>query len=196
MHAASRRKIWHLLLGLRADQQEECEQVLYIVRNFLVMKNQTIYAMELVDNILEYSQGSEGSLHASIQTVLNAIARLVRPRMLRLGIRLEIVGDDQSVAMRQDHIMQVMLNLVSNAMDNVQNLEAEAKWVRISVSATEDKAVISCTNGGGAISKEFVASLRLLQKAHGSLEIHRESPHPEVVIRIPAIRMEDYKQSG
>jgi signal transduction histidine kinase len=196
MHAASRRKIWHLLLGLRADQQEECEQVLYIVRNFLVMKNQTIYAMELVDNILEYSQGSEGSLHASIQTVLNAIVRLVRPRMLRLGIRLEIMGDDQSVAMRQDHIMQVMLNLVSNAMDNVQNLEADAKWVRISVSATEDKAVISCTNGGGAFSKEFVASLRLLQKAHGSLEIHKESPHAEVVIRIPAIRMEDYKQSG
>ncbi|HET9236660.1 MAG TPA: ATP-binding protein [Oligoflexus sp.] len=196
IHAASRRKIWHLILSLSADQQEECEQVLYIVRNFLVMKNQTTFVMELVENILEYSKGSESPLNASTQAVLDAIIRLVRPRMLRLGIRLDVMGDDCTVTMSQGHMMQVMLNLVSNAMDAVANLGSDQKWIRISVSETEGKAVISCASGGGSARKDSLAFERLIQKAQGSLEINSQSPYPEIVFRIPSIRMQEYKRSG
>jgi signal transduction histidine kinase len=196
MHAAARRKIWHLLLSLSPDQQEECEQVLYIVRNFLVMKNQTIHAMELVENILEYSKGGDGQLQASTQTVLDAIVRLVRPRLLRLGIRLDVMGHDSYVAMNQGHLMQVMLNLVSYAMDAMQNLGPDEKWIRISVSASEDRTIIRCASGAAVSPKDFVASLRLLQKAHGSLDLDSESPQPELVLRIPSLKMEEYRQSG
>jgi signal transduction histidine kinase len=196
IHAESRRKIWNLLLSLPHDQQEECEQVLYIVRNFLVMKNQTIFAMDLVENILEYSKGGDGSSHASTHAVLDAIVRLIRPRMLRLGIRLDLMGEDSSVAMNQGHLMQVLLNLVSNAMDIIETHDSDAKWIRISVSAADDKTVIICANGGAAINKDFTASLRLVHKAHASLEISSEASHPEVILRIPSIRMEEYKQSG
>lgn len=196
MHAASRRKIWQLLLILSPDQQEECEQVLYIVRNFLVMKNQTIHAMELVENILEYSKGGDGHLQASTQAVLDAIVRLVRPRLLRLGIRMDVIGHDSYVAMNPGHLMQVMLNLVSHAMDTMQGLGPDAKWIRISVSATEDRTVIRCANGAAVTPKDLVTSLRLLQKAHASLDIDGESPQPELVLRIPSLKRDEYRQSG
>jgi nitrogen-specific signal transduction histidine kinase len=39
-------------------------------------------------------------------------------------------------------------------------------------------------------------SLRLLQKAHGMLEIHSDAPQPDIRLIIPSIRMEELKRSG
>lgn len=196
IHATSRKKIWHLLLNLPPERQEECEQVLYIVRNFLVMKNQTIYALELIKNILEYSSSSESPSRASTQTVLDAIVRLVQPRMQRLGISMDVIGGDHAVAMSQGHMMQVLLHVISSAMDAVENLGSHEKWIRINVSEADDQTLIRCVHGGAAINKDLASSLRLMKKAHGALEFKSESPQPEIHIRVPSIRMEEYKRSG
>jgi signal transduction histidine kinase len=209
LQAASRRKIWQFLLALPTERQEECEHVLYIVRNFLVMKNQTLYAMELVDTILEYSKSSGSLMHASTQGVLDAIVRLVRPRMQRLGIRMDVIGGDSAVAMGQGPMMQVLLNIINNAMDAVQNLSTSEKWIRITVSPADDKTIISCAHGGAAVRNENAeakelarhglgldVSLRLLQKVHGSLDINSELSQANIRLTIPSIRMEEFKITG
>jgi DNA-binding response OmpR family regulator len=205
MDGQTRLKIWHELLKLSPQEQEECEQTLYIVRNFLVMQHQTLYASELVRNILEYSWANSAEEDASTQVVMENVYRLIRPRLQRLGITMERPTLDHSIAMNQGQLMQVMLNLISNACDAVEPLDKDQKWIRISISEVQDRIVIRCANGGKPLTPEIAEtmlqdswsskgkngfglglgiSLRLIQKAQGLLEINSEASHPEITLSL------------
>ncbi len=217
MDAAARQKIWQAILSMPPAQQAECDQILCLVRNFLVMKHQSLYALELVRNILEYSRGSDRHEEASTHSVFEAIVRLVRPRLQKLGVRMDVAAADHAVAMNQGHLMQVMLNLISNAIDAIEPLGPGERWIRLAVTMDQDRTVISCSNGGEPFSKEHAAamlldststktgkgyglglgiSLRLMQKAHGNLEISSEAPHPEIRLTLPTLRKEEFRRSG
>jgi|GEM_PF-6677785 len=113
--------------------------------------------------------------------------------------------------------MQVMLNLVSNASDAVEQLAREEQWIRLSISLDQGKTIIRCANGGPALTKEIAESmlqdsgaakskkgfglglgisLRLIQKAHGILEINTAAAHPDIVIVLASRPIETLKLSG
>ncbi len=217
MDPGARQKIWQAILSMPPAQQAECDQILCLVRNFLVMKHQSLYALELVRNILDYSRSSDRHEEASTQSVFEAIARLVRPRLQKLGVRMDVAAGDHAVAMNQGHLMQVMLNLISNALDAIETLGPGERWIRIAVTVDQDRTVISCSNGGEPFSKERATamlvdspttktgkgyglglgiSLRLMQKAHGMLEISSETPHPEIRLTLPSLKREEFRRSG
>ncbi len=217
MDPAERLKIWQEILSLSKQEIDECEQTVYIIRTFLVLQHQAQYASNLVKNILEYSREGHTQQNCFVRTAIEAIVRLVKPRMQRLGIKIELPGADYAVSINPGHMMQVLLNILSNACDAVENLEKSERWIKLAVETNPSHTIIVCSNGGPPLSAEKAhsmlqdswsskgnkgfglglgISLRLLQKAHGTLEVHVKAPHPEIRLILMSSLAEAARQSA
>jgi len=206
--------------SVEAEEGQKLAQLGRLMQDFsheLVMQNQSLYASELLRNILEYTQGNTTGEDASTLMVMEVVARLVQARMQRLGIRMDMSSLDVLVPINQGQLMQVMLNLIANACDAVENLSREDRWIRVGITQQPGKTTISCSNGGPPLTKDFAAAMlqdfasiqgkkgfglglgisqRLIKKCQGILEINTQAPHPEVLIVLPSRPYEKMKRSS
>ncbi len=203
MNAESRLKLWRQVLELSPEIQQECEQTTYIIQNFTVMQHQTLYASELVKNILDFARRDEAPNEASTVAVLDRVVRLVKPRLQSLGIKIQIPSEDHTVSISQSNLMQVLLNLISNACDSLETIERDNRWIRISIATQNNLMTLSCANEGIPFTPEMAEnmlqntvkpqdqknyglglgiSLRLIQRARGRLEVNCEARTPEINI--------------
>lgn len=97
---------------------------------------------------------SENQLHELIEETLD----LCRQRISAKGVRLDLFMPDSPVYFkaRGVQISQVILNLLNNALDALDTLEAgEEKWIRIKIIETADKLQFIISNSGPGIPENI-----------------------------------------
>jgi len=145
-------------------------------------------------------------LNELIETTLELMAQRFRNHQIQLIV--PHVAEKIILECRPHHILQVLVNLLSNAYDAVNELPE--KWVRIDFEKLSPWFVIQVTDSGSGISVEHQAKLfnpffstkkvqygtglglsisrSLMQKQGGSLDYDPKSPHTRFVVRIPMHR--------
>lgn len=203
-----RQALWREILNLTPEQQQECQHAIRVVRNFLVMQEQTRYASDLIVNILEYSrQGSAGDSAELVESI-QRVAKMIKPRTHRLGIRIELDLQPWRLRINPGQLMQVTLNLLTNACDAVEGLTESERWISIQSRIADQKPVLSFSNGGPALSPDIAAAIfqttwsskgkkgyglglgisqRIAQRAHGSIQLNKDAKSPQFDVHLEFI---------
>jgi signal transduction histidine kinase len=93
----------------------------------------------------------------SIQTVVQGIVRLVRPALARQAVQLELAlsGGDDRVTGHVAQLQQVLLNLVSNAVDAMADNQGREKVVTLSTRVEgERRMMLEVADTGSGIDPE------------------------------------------
>jgi two-component system sensor histidine kinase TtrS len=98
----------------------------------------------------------------SIRECIEPAVELLRPRLSQHGIEVDINYSRQDAMVHADRVQieQVIVNLVLNAIDAVQNLNADAKKIEVQVSQIEDgQTAITVSDSGDGLPASKVERL-------------------------------------
>jgi signal transduction histidine kinase len=143
----------------------------------------------------------------SVRTVIQDTMQLCADRLRREGVRIEesYEPEDLKIECRPTQLSQVILNLVNNALDELQS--RPEKWIRFEARSLDSDAEITLTDSGPGIpaavrdkmfqpfftTKEIgkgtglglSISKGLVESHHGSLRLDPDSQRTRFVIRVP-----------
>lgn len=90
-----------------------------------------------------------------VRQVFKDIQELCQERLRFKGISLifDSIPDDLYVNARSSEMLQIILNLVSNAQDTLASVDGD-RWIRISAQQVENRIEISVSDSGPGVPKE------------------------------------------
>lgn len=95
---------------------------------------------------------TEVSLEELLRPALDICEGLLKP----LGVKLTVTLHDPDYRVRC-HVValsQVILNLLTNSVDAIANLETKSRWIRVESEADEQRLYISVTDAGSIASEQ------------------------------------------
>ncbi len=115
-------------------------------------------AVEHVANVVSAQQAharSRGVVETvSIQTVLDDVLPLTRPKLDAFGVTVKILGDPQATLITERHqVVQVLENLVRNGAEAMVSTPG-LREIRIETIAMEDMLCIRVSDTGPGVNKE------------------------------------------
>ncbi len=137
----------------------------------IVERNQTrIY--DLVMDMLNYSKDRVPVLQmADVNTVISDVIELAAARAEECGVSLEFRrGDDVPMAMfDEEGIHRAVLNIVSNAIDAVENVERGAVVIQTGYDKNADMLLVAVSDNGPGIPDDQRASIfNVFESSKGS----------------------------
>ena len=132
---------------------------------------------------------------------------LCQQKIEKIGAQLIIddIPKDLEINCRPAQVVQVTLNLLSNAVDAIEG--SENLWIRLSVEEKENSVLLLITDSGNGIPKEIADQLfapfyttkatgkgtglglslskKFIENHSGTLTINHESPNTQFVIELP-----------
>ena len=120
-------------------------------------EHEVLRCSQIIKNLLSFSrmnkEGEEKVVVEDIAVVIERVLKLLTYRIRNEGVL--VISDygrhDNAVPMRSNKMQQVFVNLISNALDALQ--DKETKEIRIKVQSTEDDVSISISDNGSGIPK-------------------------------------------
>jgi signal transduction histidine kinase len=197
-----RRDLWQQLSRLTLDQQTTCEQVLTLVRSYQLLEQQAHHAAELVVSILDYSRSSQHLGACRLDEVWNTLHRLIHPRLRKHRVTVRPGDLALTLPINAAHLMQILLNLIGNAVDAMQSLPADQRWIAITTMQGERLEVL-VDNAGAPIPGDLQTHLfergvsskgasgsglglfiarKLMQRASGQIRYDGRAAHPRFVL--------------
>jgi len=216
MPKADKQGIWTKILQLPEEDLLHCEHQLTLVRSFVLLRDQSRYARDLIMDILEFNRTQEGDPSCHLVRTVESVLKLSRPRLARQRIRVELSLTSVVVQINAGSFMQVLFNLLSNACDAMQALPSGERWINIQADLREDHLVIRFTNAGPPIPEAMARSIfergfsskgnqgsglglsivwRLLQRVHGRIELDPNAKSPSFIITLKVHRPSEVERT-
>lgn len=150
-----------------------------------------------------------------MKDVLKDVLSMCEDKLKKFGIELHLdIPEDLSFDARATQLAQVLLNLVSNAIDAIKG--TPESWIKIEAKADDLFVEIKVTDSGKGIPKELQEKImtpffttkaaglgtglglsisrRILADHHGELRYNPASRHTQFVIQLP--RSHTFKQAS
>ena len=138
---------------LSEDDPEHAE-----VRDYLKMiQDEAFRCKDITENLLDFSRTGDLQRHETdLRELVSGVMDMVRHLGKRQGKRLDLLpGDPVIASVGAQQIKQVVLNLITNALDSVESGGA----VTVSVQQRGDKALITFTDDGCGMTEEVLEHL-------------------------------------
>jgi two-component system, NtrC family, sensor kinase len=103
----------------------------------------------MIDNLLRFSRQSAHGTHVQLSPVVQQVLALREydPRTRNVGVELDIAPDLPFLAVNEDEIKQILLNLINNSSDALQEM-AGSKQIIIRAYQSGPQAVIEVEDTG------------------------------------------------
>jgi len=163
----------------------------------------------IINGLIGFSRKSEEDpyLVVNLRQLVKDSLDLIEPhyRNNRVSLQVEPVDDALAIRCKPVEISQVLINLLTNALDAAKN--QQDKWVCLQVAATETSVTLAVVDSGHGIPNEIAEQIftpffttkprgsgtglglsisqRILQKHGGTIELDRSAPNTTFVIRLP-----------
>lgn len=109
--------------------------------------------------------------YTPIMTIINDTLDLCQERFKKNEITITITEQaDVKIWCRPVEISQILMNLMMNSYDAIVDLKNE-RWVKIAVSTTENKCIITLTDSGEGISPKIAA--RIMEPFYSTKDVGR-----------------------
>jgi PAS domain S-box-containing protein len=131
-----------------------------LLTNLNVIKNTTDRIANIVRGLRSFSRNSEAdpAKMTKLNTILDDTIALCKERFQNANVDLQVdKAGDYSIECRATQISQVIMNLLGNSFDAIQN--RDIKWVKVSVTGTDQFVNIKVTDCGDGITKEVVEKI-------------------------------------
>lgn len=166
---------------------------------------------KIIRGLRSFSRNAENDpfVPSSITDVIQETLSLCSARLANHGIDVQVVGNqDVFVSCRSTQISQVLLNLLNNAHDAVETLDA--KWIRLTIEASEADVKILVEDSGSGIPEKVVKKMMqpffstkevgkgtgmglsiskgIVEEHGGKLSYDAAAPHTRFVIELPRVQ--------
>jgi signal transduction histidine kinase len=121
---------------------------------FEVIKKNAERLIRLVNNVLDYERIELGAFEMRFQEVnlkdlFGEVITSFRSEALQKKVNIRLEAEDLLVSADEDRMKQVMINLISNAL----NFSPESSEIVVSLEEEGGHAVVSVTDSGGGINE-------------------------------------------
>ena len=192
--------------------QRPSEEILYLHNQLhLIQQYQTIVqamkrCRELTSSILSLTRSQDSHAHCSLRTAWEQVQSMLQPRLRKHRIHLSSEVEDIEVPMAPHALLQILLNLLLNAIDAVQKLDPSQRWIEayseehgsrlkffISNAGPEIPAAIAehmfergfTTKGSKGSGVGLFIARRLARSAQGELSLDLSSSQPRFCLTFP-----------
>ena len=134
--------------------KEELLQVLDTISNSIV------YLSNTIDDFKTYFHPQKEASKVLIGELLTKAVSFIEPRAVSNNITIRIEGDtDTEVMVYANELIQVLLNILNNAIDAYENRAKGDKEICISLKAEAEDLNIRISDNAGGISQEIIKQI-------------------------------------
>ena len=123
--------------------------------------NETIgYLSETIDDFKTYFHPDKKSDIVKLEDLLFKAILFVQPRAKADRIEIRVITKPSfEVSVYANELIQVLLNILNNAIDAYRDTESERKFIEISTQKNETSFRIEIKDGAGGIKQEIISKL-------------------------------------
>lgn len=142
--------------------RKETQDVLKITKNLEKISSMSKRIAKIISGLRTFSRNADSdpleeiAFSKLLEDSLSLCSAKFSSKNVKLIIEI-LINKEQMVLCRETQISQVIINLLSNALDAVENLPDP--WVKIEAKIENDLFVLSVTDCGKEVSKEVVAKM-------------------------------------
>jgi len=122
---------------------------------------QTItYLSDTIDDFQTYFRPNNKKSSIKILELLNRCQGFIQPRLKTESIKVDIkVKEDREILIYTNELVQVLLNILNNAIDAYAISQKRDKKIDISVDIADENIVFSVTDYAGGIKSKYISKL-------------------------------------
>ena len=139
------------LKGLTGEKisQEELQQTLSEISNTI------LYLSNTIEDFKTYFRPDKKRTEVTLNEIITKSIGFLEPRLKKHNVKITIQGDvHQKVSLFANEMIQVLLNILNNAIDAYNEKEDENKEILIRVTIEADKIDIMIQDHAGGIASE------------------------------------------
>jgi C4-dicarboxylate-specific signal transduction histidine kinase len=150
-----------VLSRLIENSSMDAEQLKLFKKNILSIDQTVDRIARIIKGMRSFSREAEEDPYQTVtlHNIIDELNELVSERIKSMNIKLEFVGEinNKSVYCNKTQIQQVLLNLVSNSMFAISQLDE--KWIQINMAGDENQIKFQVTDSGTGIGSEIVEKI-------------------------------------
>lgn len=165
---------------------------------------------KIIKGLRLFSRNSEADVPEAIQisSVIEATLDLCQEKLAQAEIKfVKVINHDCSISGKLPELSQVIMNLMSNAIDAVSELTT--KWIHLEVTQSDGRCLITLTDSGSGISAEIQEKMMnpffttkeigkgtglglsissgIIKSHGGKIWYDSESPNTKFVVELPLL---------
>jgi PAS domain S-box-containing protein len=123
------------------------------------VQGQVVRTAKITNSLREFSRGGDQSSFEETSThkVLETVSELCYEKLVKNNVRLDVLDDGIKFQCNQIQVEQVLVNLISNSIDAIRDLDN--RWIKIDVSSNNNFLEMSVTDSGTGISKDVAKNI-------------------------------------
>ena len=124
------------------------------------ISNSVVYLANTIDDFKTYFHPGKESTQVVINDLLSKAIGFIEPRALQYQIFIEVSGDTETkVSVYVNELIQVILNILNNAIDAYEQSDIEAKSIDIDVKDLQKDLEITIKDNAGGIEEEYLKQI-------------------------------------
>jgi len=124
------------------------------------ISNSVVYLANTIDDFKTYFHPDKESTTIVLNNLISKAIGFIEPRVLQHKIFVEVTGDVQTeVTVYVNELIQVILNILNNAIDAYENYDVESKCIMIHAESRDNKVVITVEDNAGGIKQEHIKQI-------------------------------------
>ena len=142
------------LLGQDVKEEKICTTLQEI-------SDTVVYLSETIDDFQTYFNPRKEINEVSINEVLKKAISFVKPRLdASSKITLELLsGEDEIIQTYANELIQVVLNILNNAIDELENLDKDTLTIRVELKNEGDDFLLSIKDNAQGIKEENIDTI-------------------------------------
>jgi len=124
------------------------------------ISSSVVYLANTIDDFKTYFHPDKKATKMPINDLITKAIGFIEPRALQHKIFIEVTGDIQTeVTVYANELIQVILNILNNAIDAYENIDIEGKFIDIHIEDKGEKLTITLIDNAGGIDQEHIKKI-------------------------------------
>jgi signal transduction histidine kinase/ABC-type nitrate/sulfonate/bicarbonate transport system substrate-binding protein len=198
-------QISNLQLKEMMGEKIESEELSKTLQN---ISNAIVYLSNTIDDFKTYFHPNKELSEIKVSELLQRVLSFIEPRAKKANVRIYVRGaKDTTVKVYINELIQVLLNLLNNAIDAYEKGDFTTKEIIITVQKQDNRLLITVSDKAGGIKKEHLQRLfepyfstkgkngtglglymsKMIIEKHfgGSIDVHVQDGGTEFIVEIP-----------
>jgi signal transduction histidine kinase len=192
--------LWQAILDLPQEELHFSSIQLKLFMQNKQLLHTITRCRDFTQSILTFSREERAQQHALISSCWHQVQTMVNARLRKNSIQTKGHLPDCMVLISPSELMQVFLNMMTNAIDAIEDLVGDQKWIQVESQIESGKLIISFSNGGEPIPSDICRRIfdrgfstkgqrgnglglylarRILTQSGGELIYNERTPHPQ-----------------
>lgn len=144
------------LIRLRTDLDFDRLDKTGLTQAIDTQENRLQYLSSTIETFREFYAPAQGTKSFNLAAAVQQVLAFVRPGLsdLNIACRFEDFSDETRVTGNQNELMQVIVNLISNARETLKERHIAGPWIRLDIYPEKERLCLDVADNGGGVTSQ------------------------------------------